>query len=272
MTDWAIGDLHGCLDEFNALCERIALDTTRDTLWLTGDLVNRGPRCLDTLRRIHALSQLMGDRLRVVLGNHDLHLLACWSGLRHPGPGDTLASILDAPDVDQLCDWLRRQPLIHRESDAVLVHAGLFPGLSFADNLAMANALHRGLSGDDARHALEEVYRRPAECQPPTDTRQAVHFAAASLTRMRCLNTDGSLNFKEKGAPDSLPVGVTPWYAAASAAFADVHIHTGHWAALGYGVYGPVVALDGGCVWGGELVAVNRRLPHRPVRVQRGEV
>ncbi|MEM7378352.1 MAG: symmetrical bis(5'-nucleosyl)-tetraphosphatase [Pseudomonadota bacterium] len=272
MTDWVIGDLHGCLDEFDALCGQIALDTERDTLWLTGDLVNRGPRCLDTLRRVHTLSQGMGNRLRVVLGNHDLHLLACWLGLRQPRDDDTLAAILAAPDADRLCQWLRRQPLIHCESDAVLVHAGLFPGLSFTANLDMAEALHVGLSGEAIRPTLEQVYRRPAEHHPPGIGRDATHFAAAVLTRMRCLNADGGLNFREKGAPADLPAGVTPWYTGAATAFADLRIHTGHWAALGYGVHGPVVALDGGCVWGGELVAVDRMQPDRPVRVQRGSV
>ncbi|MEM6985411.1 MAG: symmetrical bis(5'-nucleosyl)-tetraphosphatase [Pseudomonadota bacterium] len=272
MANWVIGDLHGCLDEFDRLTAQIGFDPDRDTLWLTGDLVNRGPRCLDTLRRIHALSLRMGDRLRVVLGNHDLHLLACWKGLRRPSANDTLGDILSADDANTLCEWLRRQPLMHREANHVLVHAGLYPNLSCEDNCALAHVLHSGLSGDAVVETLRKVYSRPVQRTPqPDDSTAQINFAAAALTRMRCLDADLSLNLAIKTGPWDLPAGVTPWFAHATRLFANLQIHTGHWAALGYGLYGPVVALDGACVWGGELVAVERENPAQPVRVARGD-
>lgn len=270
MADWVIGDLHGCLEEFEALVARIELNTRTDTLWLTGDLINRGPHCLDTLRRIHALSQSMGTRLRVVLGNHDLHLLACWAGLRQPSTSDTFDSILAAADADTLCNWLRQQPIMHIEGDHVLVHAGVYPGLSFDQNRTLADALHEGLRSDRFIDVLQSVYRRPTRKRPgASGYRGQLNFAAAALTRMRGVEPDMSLNTEEKGEPASLPSHITPWYVHAEAHFAALQIHTGHWAALGYGVFGPVVALDGGCVWGGELVAIERENPARPFTVQR---
>lgn len=273
MTDWAIGDLHGCLDEFDALLRQINFDPDSDSLWLTGDLINRGPKCLDTLRRVHALHQHMGPRLQVVLGNHDLHLLACWAGIRQPGKRDTLLSILNADDATPLCDWLRAQPLLHACGSHILVHAGLHPSLSLVQHRKLADSLHCGLSGSDPGATLRAVYSaRPAHVEPNTSPEQTLAYAAAVFTRMRGLNTDLSLNFDEKGPPDSFPNGVTPWFAPAAGHFAGLRIHTGHWAALGYGVHGPVIALDGGCVWGGDLVAVNRNTPDQPYRVRRGPV
>jgi len=271
VADWVIGDLHGCLDEFDALLQLIRFDPSADTLWLTGDLINRGPKCLETLRYVHTLHQEIGARLQIVLGNHDVHLLACWAGVRTPGRTDTLASILAASDANSLCNWLRTQPFLHEQGSHILVHAGLHPSLSLSQHRALANGLHGGLSGSDPRPTLQAIYgERPTQCDPALPGEQQPGFAAAVLTRMRCLNADLSLNLQEKGAPDNLPDGVMPWYTLAAHRFADAQIHTGHWAALGYGVYGPVVALDGGCVWGGDLVAVRRDAPARPYRISRG--
>lgn len=273
MADWAIGDLHGCLDEFDALLRLIEFDPTSDTLWLTGDLVNRGPKCLATLRRVKALSTQMGSRLTVVLGNHDLHLLACWSGMRSLSASDTLESILTASDADTLCEWLRRQPIAHVDGNHILVHAGLYPGLSLEKNLALADTLASGLRGEHFHDTLRAVYTKPVTRNSRfSDDVGQINFAAATFTRMRCLEPDLDLNLREKQGLDSLPTGVRPWFELAPESFHGVRIHTGHWAALGYGVFGPVIALDGGCVWGGELIAVDRRKPDRPYRVERGSL
>lgn len=271
MADWAIGDLHGCADEFDALLELIEFDQRTDTLWLTGDLINRGPHCLATLRRVHALHQLLGERLQVVLGNHDLHLLGCWLGVRAVRDGDTLGTILSAPDCDQLCQWLRKRPLVHVSGNHILVHAGLFPLCSIEDNLELAHAVHSQLAGDHPRDALHQLFAKATPTLVTENTLASqLAFAATVFTRMRCLNSDGTLNFREKGSPESLPEGVQPWFSHATPDMAQYHVFTGHWAALGYGVHGPVVALDGGCVWGGDLVAVRRDAPHQPYRVSRG--
>ena len=269
MADWVIGDLHGCLTEFEQLLERLALDTEQDSLWLTGDIVNRGPDSLQTLQRVHALSAQMGPRFRLVLGNHDLHLLACWAGLRKPRTGDTLESILQADEADRLCHWLRTQPFIHRDNSHILVHAGLYPGVSLSTNVQLAAALNAALAGEHYIQTLKTLYQ-PARHHYPADENDdlKLNFAAAAFTRMRFLDKQLALDFHEKGKPNPHHTTLQPWYRAAETAFPDLQIHTGHWAALGYVRHKPVVALDGGCAWGGELIAIRRDQPQHPISIK----
>jgi len=238
VATYAIGDLQGCFDEFEALLKAIDFVPSRDTLWLVGDLVNRGPKSLATLRGIAKL----GGSVKVVLGNHDLHFLAVFYGGHDTRRSDTLDELLAAPDVEDLAAWLRNQPLIHTDSDLgwLMVHAGVPPLWSLA-----------------------ELIERAAE---------------AHLTRMRLVAVDGTLDFANKGVPNEPPTGYLPWFSQERLGPLGINVAFGHWAALegntsvrgGKSAKGKqeqkhreeaghlptVAALDTGCVWGRKLTAL----------------
>ena len=259
MATYAVGDVQGCLDELQALLERVGFDTARDRLWLVGDLVNRGPRSLDTLRFVRAL----GDRVTCVLGNHDLHLLAAAAGVRGPKAGDTFHDVLGAGDRGALLDWLRRQPLLHhdRELDRVMVHAGLPPQWTLADAAAAAAELHAVLAGDDHEAFLHEMYgNEPVLWRDDLDRLGRLRFTVNALTRMRLVDRDGSLLLG--GRAETAAGGrALPWFAHPARRNRGVRIVFGHWSTLQlaepldpeHGVF----HLDHGCVWGQKLSALR---------------
>ncbi|RMH43638.1 MAG: symmetrical bis(5'-nucleosyl)-tetraphosphatase [Deltaproteobacteria bacterium] len=246
---YAVGDLQGCFATFEALLSRIAFDPARDRLWLAGDLVNRGPRSVDVLRwvRDHAACAT------AVLGNHDLHLLACAAGVRTPKPSDTFTDVLAAPDRDALLDWVRHQPLIVREGDRVLVHAGIKPAWTVDEAERRARALERSLRGDDWPEAIAAIYRRGT----------LAYDDASALTRMRLCGVDGEPVYDFAGEPADAPPGQIPWFRVPGRRAVDHTIVFGHWAALGLLIEPNLIAVDTGCVWGGALTAV--RLDDRAV-------
>ncbi len=250
MATWAIGDVHGCFDTLETLNGRIGLDAGRDRLWMVGDLVNRGPGSLDVLRWSRARHREMGDRFQVVLGNHDLHLIARHLGLAAARRGDTLEDVLRADDGPDLVDWLRRRPFIHFERsgdvDFVLVHAGLQPGWSPQDAAAAGRLLERRLQGPEAARLL----------------RSRDDNALAAFTRMRMLDREGRPH-DYSGPPEGAPAGLRPWFDVAPRACGGRVVVCGHWAALGLRLRPDLVALDSGCVWGNTLTAV--RLDDRAV-------
>ncbi len=256
MALWAIGDLQGCRSEFDALLKAIAFNADRDRLWLTGDLVNRGPRSLDTLRRVHELR----DNLVTVLGNHDLHLLA----LAHvPGARlrkhDTLAEILAAPDRGRLLDWLIQQPLAHHDPqrNALLVHAGLVPQWNAAQALVLAAEVQRALLLDPAA-LLEGMYGNEPEYW--TDSlrgMERLRFIINALVRLRVCSADGRINLKFKGPPQQVSPPWLPWFDVPARASAGTRVVVGHWSALGLQRRADLLTLDTGCVWGGKLTAVD---------------
>ncbi len=268
MVTYAIGDVQGCAITLQRLLERLAreagFDPARDTLWLTGDLVNRGPRSLDVLRWARAQSEAgpLRERLVVVLGNHDLHLLALAAGAAQPGRKDTLGAVLAAPDLAALVEWLRRRPLLHAAEvngrPHALVHAGLPPDWSVARAAALAAELHEALAGPRWRSAVAEVKRQRVERWDDA-ARGGPRLAAiaATLTRLRTVGRGGRLELDFKGPPAQAPAGSVPWYAAPSPAWGQHVIVCGHWAALGLHLQDDVVACDTGCVWGGTLTAVR---------------
>jgi len=254
MATYAIGDIQGCYATFQRLLERIAFDRSRDRLWLVGDLVNRGPRSLETLQwaRDH------DDCLTVVLGNHDLHLLAAALGVRKLKRLDTLEDILAAKRGGELIDWLRHQPLIHVDGNDVLVHAGLLPEWSVDDACAHARTLESALRNGDGKAVL-----RALQTPPPGRWRAALKgserlaFIAAVLTRIRVCRPKGKLHASFTGPLESVPEGYAPWFRAPDRRSSGYRIVFGHWSALGLYLDDGVRALDTGCVWGRTLTALR---------------
>ena len=255
MATWAIGDIQGCFDEFEALLRAIDFRADRDRLWLVGDLVNRGPQSLEVLRFVRAL----GGSAITVLGNHDLHLLAIAAGQGQIKRGDTLQSVLDAPDRDALLDWLRARPLFHFDANlgVAMVHAALAPGWGIADAMARASEVETALrQGSDAyfRHMYGETPHRwdDALCGA-----QRLRVITDYLTRVRFCRTDGTYDMRAKGSPGTQPDGFLPWYDLPARASAGTPIVFGHWSAVGVIARDDVYALDTGCVWGRQLSALN---------------
>jgi bis(5'-nucleosyl)-tetraphosphatase (symmetrical) len=246
-----IGDVQGCDDQLQQL---LAIAPTADRLLFLGDLVNRGPQSLAALRRVRAL----GERAVTVLGNHDLHLLAVASGIRPPHANDTLQQILDAPDAEELLDWVRTRPLAHHEQGALFVHAGVLPTWTAARTLELADEVRQELSGNSHRRFLATMYgNQPArwdESLSGADRRRCILNA---LTRVRYIDADGTMEFKLKQAPASAPPGWMPWFDHPYRASGDTPIVFGHWSTLGLMLREDAVCLDTGCLWGAALTAMS---------------
>ncbi len=255
MSTYAIGDLQGCHAEFVALLERLAFDPRRDRLWLAGDLVNRGPGSLACLREVKAL----GEAAQVVLGNHDLHLLAVARGGARTRRKDTLAAILEAPDREALLDWLQSRPLLVRDGDTLMSHAGLPPqwGLDQAERLA--GELESALGSERSGAFLRDMYgNEPACWRDDLDGIDRLRVIVNTLTRMRFIDARGCLDFAAKEGLDSAPAGFAPWFQYPRDD--DPRLLFGHWAALQGTTPGSRVraeALDTGCIWGGALTALD---------------
>lgn len=258
MTTYAVGDLQGCLDPLKCLLDRVAFDPARDRLWLVGDLVNRGPKSLETLRFLFA----MRDSVTCVLGNHDLHLLAVAHNVERLKKSDTLREIIEAPDAGDLLDWLRRQKLVHYDEarDIAMVHAGIPPMWTLAKALKRAAEVEEALL-DDARLPLflEGMYGNDPACWE-SDLHGITRLRVITnyFTRMRFCKADGTLDLKSKEGADTAPPGYRPWFAHPSRKTRGQKIIFGHWAALEGKCNEPGLhALDTGCVWGGTMTLLN---------------
>ncbi|MCB9732842.1 MAG: symmetrical bis(5'-nucleosyl)-tetraphosphatase [Deltaproteobacteria bacterium] len=256
MATYAIGDIQGCYGPLQALLRRVGFRASRDRLWLAGDLVNRGPRSLDVLRWVMDNS----DAITAVLGNHDLHLLARALGVSPARKRDTLEELLAAPDRGDLVAWLRRQPLLAVDGDRAMLHAGLLPSWNVAEASSRSREVESLLSSEKAAVLLRALHNDGAP-HPDAPTR-AVETARV-MTRLRALDASGAPLDRFDDAPEKLPAGACPWFAAPDRASADHTLIFGHWAALGLWIEERVLALDSGCVWGGLLTAV--RLEDRAV-------
>ncbi|MCE4537033.1 symmetrical bis(5'-nucleosyl)-tetraphosphatase [Pelomonas sp. P7] len=252
--NYLIGDLQGCCDAFERLLARIDFSPSRDRLWLLGDLVNRGPCSLTTLRRLQGL----GDAATCLLGNHDLHLLAAAHGVRHVHRGDTLDDILAAPDRPALLDWLRHQRMAVFEAGWLMVHAGVVPPWSRDDTLALAAEVEAVLRSDDLPGFLHEMYgNQPARWSPALAGTARLRFTVNVLTRLRFCTADGEMDFKTKDGAGAAPDGFMPWFEAPGRRTADTPIAFGHWSTLGLLDRPTLLGLDTGCVWGGRLTAAR---------------
>jgi bis(5'-nucleosyl)-tetraphosphatase (symmetrical) len=260
LSTYAIGDVQGCLGALEALLETIRFDLRRDRLWFVGDLVNRGPDSLEVLRFVKSL----GDAAITVLGNHDLHLVALAEGFGKHRADDTLDEVLAAPDRDELIAWLRYCPMLHAEGGYVLVHAGLLPQWTVERALELAAEVETALRGAGYRSFLAELYgSRPAYWDDAHVGVDRLRVIVNAMTRMRFVSAGGVMDFHAKGSPANAPRACYPWFDVPGRRSADATLITGHWSALGLVVAPNLLALDTGCVWGGELSAV--RLEDRQV-------
>ena len=259
MATYAIGDVQGCATSLKHLIERLSFDPASDQLWFVGDLVNRGPDSLGVIRFIKNL----GASARVVLGNHDLFLLAVAEGFAELRPKDTIHDVLAAPDREELLTWLRRQPLHYREGNYFMVHAGLLPQWTITDATNGARDVEQVLSGRNYRPFLERIIHNPIPQWTPslTDMDRLASITRV-LTRLRTCSITGELS-DFSGIPDNTPAGFFPWFLIPGRRSVDTTIITGHWAALGLRIADTHLAIDSGCVWGRQLTAV--RLEDRKV-------
>ncbi len=267
MAVYAVGDVQGCALELDDLLALLAFDPSRDRLWFVGDLVNRGPQSLAVLRRVRAL----GDAAVVVLGNHDLHLLALARGHADWRDGDEgLRPILEAPDREPLLDWLQSRPLMHHDAvlGASLLHAGLPPQWDIGRARACASELEGALRSDRSGDLFSRMYgNQPDLWRDDLEGADRLRFITNAFTRLRVCERDGRMLLKFKGAPGKIPAGAMPWFRVPGRRSAGARIVCGHWSALGYRDEAGVLALDTGCVWGGTLTAQRIDVASAPVAV-----
>lgn len=260
MATYAIGDVQGCFSALQRLLDKIRFDAARDRLWFVGDLVNRGPDSLAVLRFVKNL----GDRAVAVLGNHDLHLLMVAEDCAKPLKNDTLQEVLEAPDRKELLDWLRCQRIMYTDCGFVMVHAGLLPSWSVEKALSLAREVEDALRGENYRELVERMYgNHPPQWRDDLTGIDRLRVIINAMTRLRVCTERGVMEFAHKGKPENAPRGYLPWYDVPGRANRDATIICGHWSALGLLLRDDVLALDTGCLWGGNLSAVcleNRRV------------
>jgi bis(5'-nucleosyl)-tetraphosphatase (symmetrical) len=256
MALYAIGDIQGCDDELGALLQALKFSVDRDRLWFVGDLVNRGPASLKTLRRIKAL----GDAATVVLGNHDLHLLSVALGQSRLRSDDTLDELLAAPDRDALVEWLLYRPLLQEDpsQNLCLLHAGLAPQWDMDTARACAREFEQALRRNPQR-LLERMYGDdPKRWHPALAGPERLRFIVNCFTRLRYVDADGALALRAKGSPRrDKSKSLIPWFEAPDARWHGPRIVFGHWSTLGFVANDDIVSLDTGCVWGGSLTALR---------------
>ena len=256
MSIYAIGDIQGCYDELRRLLDRLSFEPDQDRIWLVGDLVERGPKSLETLRFVKGL----GSAAITVLGNHDLHLLAIHAGVRKLKSGSSLYHVLDASDCDELIDWLRHRDVVHHDSELgfTMMHAGLLPQWDFRQVRSLAEELETMLRRDDYKQFLWNMYGNlPDRWSDKLQGWDRLRVITNGFTRLRYCHTDGRMVMTCVSPPSTQPEGLIPWYLMPARKNANLHVVCGHWAALGYRRERGLIALDSGCVWGGQLTAVQ---------------
>jgi bis(5'-nucleosyl)-tetraphosphatase (symmetrical) len=252
--NYLIGDIQGCCDAFERLLARIDFSPSRDRLYLLGDLVNRGPASLATLRRLAGL----GDAATCLLGNHDLHLLATAHGVRKPHRSDTVQDILDAADRSTLLDWLRQQRMACFAHGWLMVHAGVLPQWDVEQTLTLAAEVETALRGPDLADFLPQMYgNTPTQWHDDLQGAERLRCIVNALTRLRFCDAEGQMDFKTKDGADGAPAGFMPWFEVPQRRTAGAPIAFGHWSTLGLVDRADLLALDTGCVWGGRLSAMR---------------
>lgn len=254
MATYAVGDIQGCFASLQALLEKCSFSPEFDRLWLVGDLVNRGPRSLETLRFVKGL----GDRAVTVLGNHDLSLLMAAEGFGKRHRSDTIDDILAAPDRNELLHWLRHQCLMHVRGDYAMVHAGLLPAWSVAEARALAGEVEQALQAENYREFLANMWgSEPGSWDSSLTGWPRLRVIVNAMTRMRFCSPAGEMDFKAKGELSQAPAGYLPWFEVPGRRSAATVLVTGHWSALGLRLEPNLLALDSGCLWGGKLSALR---------------
>ncbi|RUM94154.1 MAG: diadenosine tetraphosphatase [Thiothrix sp.] len=261
MSIYAIGDIQGCYDELQRLLDHLNFTPDKDHLWFTGDLVNRGPKSLATLRLVKSLD----DHAVTVLGNHDLHLLAVSEGLQTLRKKDTLDKILDAPDAAELLHWLRHRPILHYDEalNTMMVHAGLPPQWTLKRAQKCARKVEKKLRGPKHLNFLAKMYdNKPDKWSKELSGMDRLRFITNAFTRLRYCTPDGRMNFDQKMAPGSQPDLLLPWFQVPGRRSISTKIIFGHWSTAGYRIENNTIAIDTGCIWGGSLTAVCLDSPH----------
>ncbi|MDP1740297.1 symmetrical bis(5'-nucleosyl)-tetraphosphatase [Polaromonas sp.] len=261
MALYLIGDLQGCHEPLQCLLHKIDFSSSRDTLYILGDLVNRGPDSLAVLRSLSSL----GDAAQCLLGNHDLNLLGIAHGLRKPHRGDTVQQVLDAPDCDSLLDWLRHRQMAIQAHGWLMVHAGVLPQWSNGQTMALAAEVESALRGPDLAGFLAGMYgNTPLQWQDSLRGAERLRVIVNALTRMRFCTADGVMEFASTGGKQTALPGYLPWFEVPGRKTAGTSVAFGHWstlgadtAAAGPGLLSNALPLDTGCVWGGCLSAAR---------------
>jgi bis(5'-nucleosyl)-tetraphosphatase (symmetrical) len=252
--DYLIGDVQGCCDALDRLLAKIDFSPSRDHLWLLGDLVNRGPRSLETLRRLRGF----GSAATCLLGNHDLNLLAVAQGVRKPHAGDTIDEILRAPDRAAWLEWLRHRRMAVFENGWLMVHAGVAPQWDTAQTLRLAGEVETLLRGDGLADFLPRMYGdQPSRWDEALTGAARLRFVINALTRTRFVASDGTLDLVTKDGADGAPPGFHAWFDVPGRRTLGTPIAFGHWATLGLIDRADLLALDTGCVWGRQLSAAR---------------
>ena len=254
MANYAIGDIQGCWHELQLLLQLICFNPNRDRVLLLGDLVNRGDASLEVLRWAYQHQ----DCVDLLLGNHDIHLIARYYGCAPAHRKDTLETVLQAQDVQLLISWLRQQPLLRYQHGILFVHAGLAPQWQLNEAVMLAQEVNNYLSGEDYLSLLAHVYgNEPCLWQPQLRGWDRLRLIINGMTRIRCVDQYGALDFSYKGTLAAKPAHLLPWFAVPWRATADHCVVCGHWSALGLYQQKNIIALDSGCIWGGALSALR---------------
>ena len=259
MSTYLIGDIQGCDSALDQLLKKISFSPSRDTLYLLGDLTNRGPKSAEVLRRCMQL----GDSVKPLLGNHDLHLLASAYAVRKPGKKDTLQSVLTAPDREDLLHWVAQQPLArYLESSTgqrlLMVHAGVLPQWSLEETLSLADEVHQQIKGNELPVFLSQMYGNyPSQWSEQLTGHERTRVIVNALTRIRFCSADGVMDFESSESADRAPEGLIPWFECPQRKTAQDIVAFGHWSTLGLLNQPNLMALDTGCIWGGCLSAME---------------
>lgn len=269
MAHYAIGDIHGCFEPFQSLLATIGFNPGSDTLWLTGDLINRGPQSLEVLEWV-----IKHDHcVQTVLGNHEFHLLVTNAGHVKISPTNSMWAIINAPHSKQLLEWVRQQPLMYTDGTYHLVHAGLLPAWTIKQALTLADEIHQQLIGTNYLQFLARLYGdHPSAWDPALKGMDRWRLTVNAMTRMRLIHKDGSIDFNYKGELRKAPDTLIPWFEATNRQSANHIIVCGHWAALGLRISNDVLSIDSGCLWGGGLTAIslpNKKVWNQPCKATR---
>lgn len=255
MTTYAIGDIQGCYDPFQRLLDKLNFDPAEDKLWLAGDLINRGPKSLETLRFIISL----GDSAQSILGNHECHFLAIAKGHKAPHRIDTFSNLLAADDSEQLIDWVQSQPFFYHDDELgySMLHAGVPPQWSLSDTKKYALELESVFQSPAIDSFLAAMYgNSPNRWDENLTGHDRLRFIINCFTRLRYCDKDGQLNFKEKGALGTQPSNLVPWFNAPNRQTINDKLLFGHWSTLGLHQSNKATCLDSGCLWGDSLSAI----------------
>ncbi len=262
MATYVIGDVQGCYDPLRRLLDKLNIDLTQDQLWFAGDLINRGPKSLETLQFIISL----GDNARSVLGNHECHFLATARGYKKPHRSDTFAAILASDNAEELIQWVRSRPFFYTDKKLgySMLHAGVPPQWSLSDVKQYATELETVFQGDHLDDFLANMYgSEPSLWTPKLIGNERLRFIINCFTRLRYCNLDGRLNLNVKGMPKPQEKNLIPWFQAPNRQTVNEKIIFGHWSTLGLHQENNTTCIDTGCLWGGQLTAIKLGEPEQ---------